>query len=106
MPAYVVAMMAIHDQETYRKYTNRTPPIVKKYGGKFLTRGEPVVTLEGEPYTDRMVILEFPSRARVEEWIADPAYQEAMVFRHASSTMNRLIVQEGGENTEDPDPKL
>ena len=106
MPAYVVAMMAIHDPETYRKYTERTPPTVKKYGGKFLTRGEPVATLEGESYMDRMVILEFPSRTRVEEWIADPAYQEAMVFRHASSTMHMLLVQEGGENTEDPDPKL
>jgi uncharacterized protein (DUF1330 family) len=106
MPAYVVAMMAIHDPETYRKYTDRTPPTVKKYGGKFLTRGETVTTLEGESYTDRMVILEFPSKTHVEEWIADPDYQEAMSFRHASSTMHMLLVQEGGENTEDPDPKL
>ena len=106
MPAYVIAMMQIHDPETYRKYTDLTPPTVKKYGGKFLTRGEPVTTLEGEPYTDRMVILEFPSKAQVEFWIADPDYQEAMEFRHASSSMGKLLVQEGGGNTEDPDPKL
>jgi uncharacterized protein (DUF1330 family) len=105
MPAYVLAMMAIHDPETYRQYTDRTPPIVKKHGGRFLTRGEKVTTLEGEPYTDRLVILEFPSQAHVEAWYADPAYQEAMVFRHASSVM-RMLVQEGGANTEDPDPKL
>ena len=106
MPAYVIAMMAIHDPETYRKYTDRTPPIVKKYKGKFLTRGETVTTLEGETYTDRMVILEFPSKTHVDAWIADPDYQEALEFRHASSTMRMLLVQEGGENTEDPDPKL
>ena len=53
-----------------------------------------------------MVILEFPSKTHVENWINDPEYQEAMVYRHASSTMNRLLVQEGGANTEDPDPKL
>lgn len=106
MPAYVIAMMNIHDPETYRKYTDLTPPTVKKYGGKFLTRGEPVTTLEGEPYKHRMVILEFPSQAHVEDWIKDPDYQEAMVFRHASSTMGRLLVQEGGMNTKDPDPKL
>ncbi|TFH15494.1 DUF1330 domain-containing protein, partial [Candidatus Bathyarchaeota archaeon] len=29
MPAYVIAMMNIHDPETYRKYTNLTPPTVK-----------------------------------------------------------------------------
>ena len=106
MPAYVIAMMAIHDPKTYRKYTDLTPPTVKKYGGKFLTRGEPVTTLEGEPYLHRMVILEFPTQSHVEDWIKDPDYQKATVYRFQSSTMGRLLVQEGGENTEDPDPKL
>ncbi|MBT5642745.1 DUF1330 domain-containing protein [Candidatus Bathyarchaeota archaeon] len=106
MPAYVIAMMAIHDPETYRKYTDLTPPTVKEYGGRFLTRGEPVTTLEGEPYEHRMVILEFPSQAHVQAWIKDPDYQEAMMYRHASSIMERLLVQEGGMNNEDPDPKL
>jgi hypothetical protein len=44
--------------------------------------------------------------ARVDAWIADPDYLEVMIFRHASSTMRMLLVQEGGENTEDPDSKL
>ena len=34
--------------------------------------------------------------------IHDPDYQEAMKFHHASSTMNYLLLQEGGENTNDP----
>ena len=52
MPAYVVAMMSVHDPLTYREYTDRTPATVKKYGGKFLTRGEPVTTVEGERYKE------------------------------------------------------
>ena len=48
MSAYVISMMTINDPETYRNYTDRTPPTVKKYGGKFLTRGEPVATFEGD----------------------------------------------------------
>jgi len=106
MPAYVVSMMSIHDAETYKKYTDRTPPIVKKYGGKFLTRGEPITCVEGEEYDGRLVILEFPTKADVEAWFNDPDYQEAMTFRHAASTMNYLLLQQGGENTENPDPKL
>jgi uncharacterized protein (DUF1330 family) len=106
MPAYVVAMMSIQDPQTYRQYTDRTPPTVKKYGGRFLTRGEPVITVEGEEYKDRMVILEFPSGAHAEDWFADPAYREAMAFRHAASTMRMLVVQEGGVNTEDPNPNV
>ncbi len=106
MPAYVVAMMSVHDAETYREYTDRTPPIVKKYGGRFLTRGEPVSTVEGETYDGRMVLLEFPSKADVESWIVDPAYQEAMEFRHAASTMHMLLLQESAEQAENPDPHL
>jgi len=53
-----------------------------------------------------MVILEFPCKADVEAWFRDPDYQEAMEFRHAASTMNYLLVQEGAANTNDPDPKL
>jgi len=106
MAAYVVSMMSIHDAETYSKYTDRTPPIVKKYGGKFLTRGEAVTCVEGENYEGRLVILEFPSKADINAWFNDPDYQEAMKFRHASSTMNYLLIQEGSDNTENPDPKL
>ena len=106
MPAYVVSMMTINDPETYKQYTSRTPPIVKKYGGKFLTRGEEITCVEGQDYDGRMVILEFPSKADVEAWFADPEYQEAMTFRHAASIMNYLLLQEGGANTNDPDPKL
>ena len=106
MPAYIVSMMTITDAETYKKYTDRTPPTLEKYGGKFLTRGEAVETLEGEAYEGRMVLIEFPSTEHAKEWMADPAYQEAMTFRHASSLMHRLLIQEGGENTSHPDPKL
>lgn len=106
MPAYVIAMMTVNDAEAYAKYTDRTPPIVKKHGGKFLTRGEAFSCPEGQAYDGRLVILEFPSKAHVDNWFNDPDYQEAMEFRHAASTMNYLLVQEGGGNTEDPNPKL
>ena len=106
MPAYVVAMMSVHDAETYKQYTDRTPPTVKKHGGRFLTRGEPVSTVEGQVYDGRMVLLEFPSTAHVESWFADPEYQQAMEFRHASSTMHRLLVQGCDAQVDSPDPHL
>ncbi|MCI4670617.1 MAG: DUF1330 domain-containing protein [Bacteroidia bacterium] len=106
MAVYVLVMMKINDPETYSKYTARTPEIVKRHGGKFLTRGEEVLTFEGTPYDDRLVILEFPDKESVDGWYNDPEYQEAVKFRKASSHMNMLLVQEGGSNTKNPDPKL
>ena len=63
MAAYFVCTMSIHDPATYRKYTALTPPTVARHGGKFLTRGDLVTTHEGDPFTERMVLLEFPDRA-------------------------------------------
>src|SRR5713226_10698730 len=104
MPAYVVAMMSIHDPLTYREYTDRTPSTVKKYCGKFLTRGEPVTTIEGEEYKDRMVILQFLSMAQAQAWFADPAYQEAMAFRHAASTMSCSSCRRAGRTAKTRTP--
>ncbi len=105
MPAYVVSMMSIQDPDIYKKYTDRTPPIVARYGGKFLARGGDITTIEGEAYKDRMVILEFPSKQSVLDWMADPEYQDARTFRHASSEAKILLI-EGDANNLDPDPKL
>jgi uncharacterized protein (DUF1330 family) len=69
MTAYVIATMAIHDSETYRKYTALTPPTVKRHDGRFLTRGDEVFTTKGETFTERLVILEFPSKADVDAWV-------------------------------------
>lgn len=98
-------MMAVHDPETYRKYAALTPPLVKRHGGRFLTRGDEVFTVEGAAYQDRMVILEFPSKANVDALFNDPDYIAAMEFRHAAAE-SRIYVQEGSPNTEDPDPKV
>ena len=71
-----------------------------------MTRGEELICVEGQDYEGCMVLLEFPGKADVDAWYADPEYQQAMVFRHAASTMHMLLAQEGGSETENPDPKL
>lgn len=105
MPAYFICTMTIHDPETYRKYTALTPATVARYGGKFLTRGDEVVTVEGPSFDERLVILEFRDRATAMAWYQDADYQSACLFRRAASS-GRMILQEGRENTADPDPKV
>lgn len=48
--------MSVHDQTTYRKYTALTATIIKWNSRRFLTRGDPVSTIEGDTYKERMVI--------------------------------------------------
>jgi len=103
MTAYFICTMTIHDPETYRKYTALTPATVARYHGKFLTRGDEVVTVEGAEFGERMVILEFPDRETAMAWYHDADYQSAAAFRRAASK-GRMILQEGRDNTKDPDP--
>ncbi len=106
MPAYVVAMMTVDNPETYRKYTDRTPEIIRRHGGSFVTRGEAIRCLEGEAYEGRMVILKFPSKSHVDAWFNDPDYKEAVSFRHAASTMHYLMVQETTDQAGTPAANL
>ena len=105
MPAYFICTMSIHDPETYRKYTALTPPTLARYGGVFLTRGDEVTTAEGPTFTERMVILQFPDKTAAMAWYNDADYQTACAFRRAAST-GRMILQEGRDNTANPDPKV
>jgi uncharacterized protein (DUF1330 family) len=106
MAAYMVCTMTIHDPVTFRKYSDHTPKTLGKYGGRFLTRGDAVTTSEGETFTERMVILEFPDRASAEAWYNDPEYQRLSEFRRAATTSTRMILQEGRSNQAAPDPRV
>ena len=105
MAAYFVCTMSIHDPETYRKYTALTPPTLARYGGKFLTRGDAVATMEGPAFTERLVLIEFPDEESARSWYHDADYQSAAEFRRLAST-GRMILQAGRDNTKDPDPKV
>ncbi len=98
MPAYAIVMVRVDDPETYKEYASRTPPIVKKYGGKFLARGGEVDTIEGEPFNDRLVILEFPSKRAIHDFFSDPEYQVASKYRKVSSEA-RILAIDGVSDT-------
>lgn len=105
MPVCLVCTRRVEDPETYRKYTAVTPPIVARYGSRFLTRSDEVTTHEGETFTERMVLIEFPNRTAAEAWYNDPDYQKASDFRRTAST-GRMILQKGRADTKAPDPNV
>lgn len=106
MAAYFICTMIVHDPETYRKYTALTPATVARYGGKFQTRGDAVLTVEGGPaFNERLVLIEFPDSERALSWYHDADYQSAAEFRRLAST-GRMLLQVGRDNTNDPDPRV
>lgn len=105
MSAYLVCMVRVDDPEIYRKYTAETPAIIAKYGGRFLVRGGAIEAIEGEPFGDRLVVLEFPSRDHVERFYRSPEYQAVATFRWASSA-SRFLLADGAAPGEAPDDQV
>ncbi len=97
MPAYWIARSKINDPVEYKKYTDRVPAIIKKYGGRVLARGGRYQIMEGTDKYHRFVVVEFPSLEQAVKCHASPEYQEAAAFRRAPgvSEVEQVIVESG-----------
>jgi uncharacterized protein (DUF1330 family) len=98
MPAYWIARSKITDPVTYKKYTDRVPEIIGRYGGKVLARGGRCQIMAGPEYFQRYVVIEFPTFEQGVACFESPEYQAASVFRKAGGEVETVIVQ-GGETT-------
>lgn len=99
MVAYWVARSKINDPVDYKKYTDRIPAIVEKYGAQVLARGGRYQILEGPEKFHRFVVIEFPSLETAVEAYNSPDYQEAKAFRAAGAGEVELVIVDGGEAT-------
>lgn len=106
MSAYLICIVRVDDPETYKKYTARTPDIIRKHGGRFLVRGGAVETVEGPPFTDRLVVLEFPSKEAARRFHQSPEYQEIVEFRYASAESRFLLADGVPPGTVAPDARV
>jgi uncharacterized protein (DUF1330 family) len=94
MAAYIIVDVKITDPEAYAQYRQLTPASIAAYGGRFIVRGGPTETLEGDWSPGRVVVLEFESVARAKAWWASAEYAVAKALRQRSAT-TRMIVVEG-----------
>ena len=94
MPAYIIARVEVTDWNRYRDYTSATPAAIARYNGKFIVRGPEILTLEGEPETRRLVVIEFPSLEQAKAFYNSPEYGEAKKLR-AGAAIGQFIAVEG-----------
>jgi len=93
MPGYVVVQIEVTDPINYEKYKELAPPSIRKYGGRYLVRGEPVETLEGKWSPKRFVILRFDSKEQAKAWWSSAEYREAKLLRQACARTEMICVQ-------------
>jgi uncharacterized protein (DUF1330 family) len=99
MAAYWVARSKINDPAQYKKYTDRVPEIIAKFGGKVLARGGEYRILEGPQKFERFVVIEFPSMEQAIACHDSQEYQAAAAFRRGGAGEVELVIVESGDAT-------
>ena len=97
MLAYWLARCKVNDAIEYKKYTDRVPEIVTKFGGKVLARGGRYQVMEGTDKYHRFVVIEFPTLEQAVKCHQSPEYQAAAAFRRAPGVgeVEQVIVESG-----------
>lgn len=93
---YMVVNLIVTSAADYRAYEKGFFPLLKKYGGEFITYDDNPITLEGElPRSGRMIIFKFPSEQLARDWYADPDYQALSEHRRAGTRLEFLTLVHG-----------
>ena len=93
MPAYIIAHITVTDAEKYEAYKALAPAAIAAYGGRYLVRGGPVITLEGAPENRRVAVLEFPSVEKAEAFYRSAEYGAAMEHRRVAAEAQFILVE-------------
>jgi len=94
MSAYVISELEVLDPAAIETYRTLAAKSIAQYGGRYLVRGGAAEAAEGGPPPKNIVVVEFPSMARLREWYASPEYAEALKVRRTALD-RRLIFVEG-----------
>lgn len=90
---YIIARVRIDDLEQYKKYMAVSPDAVGAFDGKFIVRGGEYETVEGDPESRRIVVVEFPTYEAAVECYHSEVYQEARKLRAHAGDAQFLIVK-------------
>ncbi|MDP2320625.1 MAG: DUF1330 domain-containing protein [Acidobacteriota bacterium] len=90
---YIIAQVDVTNPQQYAEYAKLTPGLIEKTGGRFIARGGRTATLEGPAARSRVVIIEFPSFERAQEFFNSPGYVAARKLREGAATAQFVLVE-------------
>ena len=90
---YIIAIVEVSDQAKYGEYMKLSPSVIEHFGGRFVARAGNTKVLEGAPVTGRVVIVEFPSFERAEQFYNSPEYQAARKLREGAATAQFILIE-------------
>src|SRR3954470_24594151 len=93
MSAYVISEVEARDQAAMEAYRTLAAATIAQYGGRYLVRGGAAELAEGNLPPKSIIIVEFPSMARLKEWYASAEYAEALKLRQTALERRLMFVE-------------
>lgn len=94
MAGYLVASVRWNDADAASRYYHMVVDSLKPFDGKYLARGAPVKTLEGDKPPARLAILEFPTPEHAIRWHESEEYAPARKVRESFAETYWIVVME------------
>jgi uncharacterized protein (DUF1330 family) len=94
MPAYWIARAKVDDPAEYKKYADRVPGIMAKYGARPLARGGRFQIMEGPQQWNRFVVIEFPTLEQGVACFNSEEYKKAAAFRRGGAGEVEIVMVE------------
>jgi uncharacterized protein (DUF1330 family) len=91
--AYLIGQVRVLDHSKYDRYREVVPAIIQQFNGRYLARGGRTVTLEGPIPRERVVVVEFPSVERAQEFYRSADYESARQLRAGAADVSFVVVE-------------
>ncbi len=93
MSAYLIVELEVTDPAKFQRYRELVPPIIEKFGGRYIVRGGGTEVLEGNWEPKRIVVLEFETAQKAKELMESEEYRPVKQLRLESANTNMVLVE-------------
>ena len=91
---YLFAELTINDHEVfYHEYMEKVRPILESWGANFLISTDSPEVIEGKRIVPRVILLEFSSLQKAQDFYYSEEYQSIIELRFDSSTAHLYIME-------------
>ena len=91
---FLAEIESISDFEAYAHYREKAASIVAKYGGEYIFRSDKLSPVSGTWDAERIVLLRFNSRERLQSCFGSSEYGEIAHLRERSTVSKAMIIEE------------
>lgn len=88
---YLVANIRVRDAEKFQRFSGMAGPVIQKFGGRVLAKGPDAVRHEGD-LSGIVMMIEFESKERAEQFYFSDEYQAAKAVRDECSDTDLMII--------------